>query len=141
MSRRDDSGAAMLALVVVMTGLVVSAGVGLVVDGGRIVTARRHVSAVAFQAARAGAQEVDEASLIEGRPTLDSARATERVNVVVAELAPGAHVTSVTVDAARVDVVVARPVTLTLSTLFGGTKIVQGRGVARLAAGVTREGD
>src|SRR3954447_15476800 len=71
--RRDERGQvtamwAILALALLVLG-------GLVYDGGQILTARRDANNLARQAARAGAQQLDENSLRAGTPTLDAAAA------------------------------------------------------------------
>ena len=48
---------------------------GLVYDGGRVLTTRREANNLARQAARAGAQQLDEDSIRAGTPALDSSAA------------------------------------------------------------------
>jgi len=67
--RPADGGAVSLFLTVAFTGLVLFAG--LIVDAGRVLHANAHASDLAGKAARAGAQEIDPASIREGRPRLD----------------------------------------------------------------------
>jgi hypothetical protein len=66
-----DAGAVSLFLTVAFTGLVLFAG--LIADAGRVLHANAQASDLAGKAARAGAQEIDAASIREGRPRLDRA--------------------------------------------------------------------
>lgn len=70
---RDERGSvtamwAILALALLVLG-------GLVYDGGRVLTARREANNLARQAARAGAQQLDEDSIRLGNPRLDTTAA------------------------------------------------------------------
>lgn len=70
---RDERGSvtamwAILALALLVLG-------GLVYDGGRVLTARREANNLARQAARAGAQQLDEDSIRLGDPRLDTTAA------------------------------------------------------------------
>lgn len=59
--KRDETGSVTAFVVVFMVALLAVAG--LVIDGGRILAARREAANVAESAARAGAQELDENSV------------------------------------------------------------------------------
>lgn len=75
MSRRGERGSVTLLLVLVMPALMIGV-VGLVFDGGQVITARRQALNEAEQAARAGAQGVAVEEVRDGGPQeLDPARA------------------------------------------------------------------
>src|SRR2546423_13075426 len=103
MSRlRDQRGQvtamwAILALALLVLG-------GLVYDGGQILTARRNANNLARQAARAGAQQLDEDSIRAGNPTLDPTAATAAARDFLARRA--VVPTAVTADGASVTVTV-----------------------------------
>lgn len=63
--------------VVVSLAMIVAAG--LVLDGGRLLAARRQAADLAGNAARAGAQEVDEHHLRRGEAVVDPVRASAAV--------------------------------------------------------------
>lgn len=76
--RRDERGAAATAFVVGMT-IILLACAGLVVDGGGALNARMKLADEVEQAARAGAQMIDEERLRQnGEVRLDGLRAQER---------------------------------------------------------------
>lgn len=75
MSRRGERGSVTLLFVLVMPALMIGL-VGLVFDGGSVITARRQALNEAEQAARAGAQGVAVEEVRDGGPQeLDPARA------------------------------------------------------------------
>ena len=75
MSRRNERGSVTLLLVLVMPALMIGM-VGLVFDGGPVITARRQALNEAEQAARAGAQGVAVEEVRDGGPQeLDPTRA------------------------------------------------------------------
>lgn len=126
---------------VFVLGLVVSLMVvaGLVVDGGRAVNARSAVMDDAEQAARAGANHVDLASVrTGGTVSLDVAAArTAAVEHLVGLGYDPADIT-VTADQAELSVEVADSVpTALLSLVFIRSFDVQGSATARAAPGVT----
>lgn len=138
MSRlRDERGQvtamwAILALALLVLG-------GLVYDGGQILTARREANNLARQAARAGAQQLDENSVRAGNPTLDpvAAEAAARDYLARRNVTP----TAVSV----VDSTVTVTVTLTQPTPLLALVGIEDRAVtstasARSARGVTGEG-
>ena len=99
----DDEGSITLGLVVMVVAALVS--IGLVVDGGAKIRAVEQATRVAAEAARAGAQEVDVATVqTSGTTALDPARARTAARAVLdAEGVDGevhATRTTVTVDAA-----------------------------------------
>jgi Tfp pilus assembly protein PilX len=111
-ARDDDRGAGYLAAYVVLFGTLTVAGVGVLVDSARIMTAERHASAVAFEAARAGAQAIDVSTARAGNGTIDAGAArTEAHRAAGALLAgTGATVTGVEVTGSEVVVTVVRRV-------------------------------
>lgn len=128
---------------VFVLGLVVSLMVvaGLVVDGGRAVNARSAIMDDAEQAARAGANQVDLASLRAGEAvSLDAAAArTAAVEHLVALGYDAADIT-VGADQAEVHVEVDDSVpTALLSLIFIRSFDVHGAATARAAPGVTSE--
>ena len=138
MSRlRDERGSvtamwAILALAMLVLG-------GLVYDGGQVLTARREANNLARQAARAGAQQVDEDSLRRGAPTLDpmAAEAAARDYLARLDVAP----TAITVQGTTVTVTVELVQPTPLLALVGiDDRTVTSTASARSARGVTGEG-
>ncbi|MBV8950792.1 MAG: hypothetical protein JOZ99_07950 [Actinobacteria bacterium] len=120
-ARSGDRGQAAVLLIGALTVAVAFAGVA--VDGARLFTARRDLSAVADAAALAGASALDEgayrASLgreIHVDPQL--ARAAVATVIADAALPQGARV-DVAVGADTVDVRIARPVATTFLRIVG----------------------
>lgn len=134
---RDDRGSvtamwAILALSLLVLG-------GLVYDGGQVLTARREANNLARQAARAGAQQVDEDSLRLGAPTLDAvaAEAAAREFLAKRDVTP----TAVTVLDSTVTVTVELIQPTPLLALVGiDDRTVTSTASARSARGVTGEG-
>ena len=101
----------------------------------RSINAASDADAIAFQAARAGAQAIDPASLRTETPTLNSDRAPQfAIDAAAALFAANetsGRVISVNVEADRVTVVVE---------ITEAGRTVTGQGTARLAVGVDGEG-
>ena len=101
----------------------------------RSINAASDADAIAFQAARAGAQAIDPASLRTATPTLDADQAPELAIAAAAALFAANETTgrviSVSVAPDRVTVVVE---------ITEAGRTVTGQGTARLAVGVGREG-
>lgn len=79
MSRRyraDDGMVTVLSVVMVLACMAI---VGLVLDGGVILRARSSAFDIAAESARAGAQELDQDALADGRIVVDEAAARERI--------------------------------------------------------------
>lgn len=138
MSRlRDERGQvtamwAILALALLVLG-------GLVYDGGQILTARRDANNLARQAARAGAQQLDENSVRAGDPMLDpaAAEAAARDYLSRRDVTP----TAVTVVGSTVTVTVSLTQPTPLLALVGiDDRTVTSTASARSARGVTGEG-
>lgn len=125
------------AFVTVMTVAMLMAA-GLVVDGGRVLAARREAMDVAGQAARVGAQAVDTEGLRRRSTALDASAASGAARAYVA--ARG-YAASVSVDGDRIRVAVETRADLTLLRLVGiGSAAVSGTGEARIVRGV-RQGE
>ena len=78
-SATDERGAGYLAAFIVLFGMLTVGGVGVLVDSARIVSAERHASAAAYEAARAGAQAVERRlGPRAAAPTIDAAAARAR---------------------------------------------------------------
>ncbi|MPZ28976.1 MAG: hypothetical protein GEV12_21905 [Micromonosporaceae bacterium] len=135
MSRRfhADQGSISAFVVILAATLVLVAG--LVLDGGRIISARREVSDVAQNAARAGAQAISLAEARAGTTTVDPGAATA---AVAAYLARTGHRGSprVTGDTVEVTVVDTVPMLL-LSIASVGDRTVHAVETARIVQGVT----
>ena len=56
--RDDDRGSGFIGAFIVLFAVLTLGGVGVLVDSARIVSAERHASSSAYEAARAGAQAV-----------------------------------------------------------------------------------
>ena len=113
--------------------------VGLVFDGGQILTARRDANNLARQAARAAVQELDVNSVRAGAPVLDPVAADASARRYLADR--GVNPVAVVVSAERVEVTVSidQPTPL-LSVIGISHRRVTATGSARPARGVTTEG-
>ena len=135
--RRDERGAvtgmfAVLAVALLALG-------ALVFDGSQILTARREANNLARQAARAGAQALDESSVRAGTPTLDplAAEAAARAYLDLEGIVP----TAVTVNGDVVEVTIQLVQETPLLALVGiEDRTVTATAAARAARGVTGEG-
>ena len=91
---------------------------GLVVDAGLALEARRDLQNVADRAARAGAMQIDEAAFLNGGGVrLDEARATEAAGEYAA--GASASVTGIAAGTDEVAVQVSRPMPSRFLKLFG----------------------
>jgi len=79
MSRRYRSDDGMVTVWTVVMVLACMAMVGLVLDGGVILRARSSAFDIAAESARAGAQELDQDALADGRIVVDASVAHERI--------------------------------------------------------------
>jgi len=132
-TRRGEAGQvtaiwAVLALSLFLLG-------GLVHDGGQILTARREADNLARQAARAGAQALDENSVRSGAAVLDPVAADMSVRAYLdrRHLVPAAVV--VTSSDVTVTVAMTQPTPL-LSLVGIGSRTVSATATARSARGV-----
>lgn len=128
----DQRGSYSLFFVTAVVGML--AAVGLVVDGGRQVTAERHANAAAEDAARAAGQAISESALT-GRSDLsvDSGRATSAAK---ASLAAAGVQGDITIDGTTLTVTTTATKSALFLPLVGITEFtVHGRATARLAQG------
>lgn len=135
MSRRfhSEQGAISAFVVVVAATLILVAG--LVLDGGRIISARRETSSVAQNAARAGAQAISLAETRAGTTTLDPGAASAAVTDYLARTG---HRGSARVTGDTVEVTVVHTVPMLLLSIAGaGERAVQAVETARIVQGVT----
>ena len=134
-SPHDDRGSATVAAIVLMLSLTGGALLWLSWNVDRSINAANDADAIAFQAARAGAQAVDPASLRTATPVLNSDLAPQLAVEAAASLFAANETTgrviSVDVGADRVTVVVE---------ITEAGRTVTGQGTARLAVGVRGEG-
>lgn len=138
--RDDDRGAGYLAAFLVLFAVLLVGGVGVLVDSARVISAERHASGAAYEAARAGAQAVNVDSSRGGGVTIDPATATAAARAAASDLVAGsgAQLESVSVTATEVVVTITRQVDPWFPVMSGRTVRESGR--ARLAVGVVEEG-
>lgn len=138
MTRRlECEDGSLTAYVVVLAATVVLVA-GLVVDGGRLLAARRDAQHAAQSAARAAAQAIDLAALRDGQVRLSPADADAAAR---AWLGDHGYTGSVTVTGDTVQVRVRRTVPLRLLSAAGlPARTVEAAEQARAVQGVT-EGD
>jgi hypothetical protein len=137
----DDRGSGYLAAFIVLFPVLTVGGVGVLVDSARIVTAERHASAAAFEAARAGAQAVEVASARAGGGVdIDAAAARAAAAGAANGLlaGTGAQLQRVGVTGTEVVVTVSRRVDPWFPVIAGRTVTETGR--AQLAVGITEAG-
>jgi hypothetical protein len=136
----DDRGSGYLAAFIVLFSVLTVGGVGVLVDSARIVTAERHASAAAFEAARAGAQAVEVASARAGGVGIDTGAARDAAADAADGLlaGSGAELQGVGVFGTEVVVTVSRRVDPWFPMIDGRTVTETGR--ARLAVGITEAG-
>ena len=110
--RDDDRGAGYLAALIVLFSVLVVAGVGILVDSARIFAADRQCTAIAFEAARAGANSLNADALRDGSIEVDPAAANAAASAAAAAFVSdaGATLQSVSVDGDQVTVVVSASV-------------------------------
>jgi hypothetical protein len=110
--RDDERGAGYLAAFIVLFSLLGVAGVGILVDGARIVSAERQCTSIALEAARAGANALDPAAARNGTVIVDPAAAQAAAYGAAASFVAGSGATlqSVTVAGNRVTVRVSAAV-------------------------------
>ena len=138
--RDDERGSGFIGAFVVLFAILTLGGVGVLVDSARIVSAERHASSAAFEAARAGAQAVQVVGARDGAATIDASGARAAALQAASSLlsGSGATVTDVTVTADEVVVTVSRRVDPWFPVISGRTVLETGR--ARIIAGITQEG-
>lgn len=133
MALRGDDGSIGVFATVITLALVLVAG--LVLDGGRLLAARRQVDDIAANAARAGAQAIDETSLRSGGTTVDPVAGGDAVSVYLAAT-PATGTARIAGDTVTVDARLAVPMLL-LGLAGVGSTTVTARRQARAVRGVT----
>jgi Flp pilus assembly protein TadG len=110
--RRDERGAGYLAAFIVLFSVLLVAGVGLLVDSARVLSADRQCTSIAFEAARAGANALNADALRAGEIVVDPGDAQATAAAAAGNFASGSGATlqSVVVDGDRVTVVVSATV-------------------------------
>ena len=133
---RSDAGAVSVFVAVVAMALI--AVTGLVLDGGRLLAARREAQDIAANAARAGAQALDEHQLRMGHKVLDTSTSARAVAMYLAQT-PARGTSRITADTVTVSVRLRVP---TLLPALDGVRhqTVTATEQARAVQGVT-EGD
>jgi hypothetical protein len=132
MSRGRDRGVAVVGSIVLMFGLAAGAFVWLARDVDRTISDRADARSIAFQAARAAAQSLDEGALRAGVVQLDPPRASAAARDAAGQLLDAYRVsgavTAVVVDGDRVtvDVVVVGRRTVTGSATVRARRGVEG---------------
>ncbi|GAA1754043.1 TadE/TadG family type IV pilus assembly protein [Aeromicrobium alkaliterrae] len=124
----DERGAA--ALFIVLMTVAMLAAAGLVIDGGAALGDRRTLTNQAEQAARIGADALNQDSLRDGgRPTVDPARARAAADAYLRSV--GAPPASIRITGGRVTVTLTGQTTTNILSLAGLTSItVTGTGTA-----------
>ena len=135
----DDTGAVSVFVIGLVLVLMVVAG--LVVDGGRAVNARAALADDAEQAARAGANQIDENVLrASGDVRIDPVAARRAAAEFLAVRGYGPEQVTVDADAIEVHVSLTRVVpTQLLSLIMINDFTVDGEATARAAVGIVTE--
>lgn len=139
-ARRPDRGTVSLLVVALVPAFLVV--LGLVVDGGHLLSGHRHTRNLAAQAARAGAQEIDPPQA-GGRPTLHPVRAPQRAEAFLAAAGAtgSAHVVCANGICDRIQVTVTDTVDMTILGVFGvADRSIADTVTVRLAPGIVVEG-
>lgn len=132
----DDRGSGFTTAFIILLPVLLLAGAGLLIDGGRVVRARRHAGIVAFESARAGAQGVDIGQLRDAMLALDGADTATKARTAGGSLLAGSdgQVMSVDVRGDVVEVVVSERVESWFPLLADHTVTVHA--VVRVRSGV-----
>lgn len=140
-SLRDDRGAGYMAAFIVLFGTLTLAGIGILVDTARILSAHRQTDTIALEAARAGANAVDVQVLRGGGGVaVDPGAAQAAASAAAASFVSGsgASISSVTVNGDRVTVRISATVDPWFPIM--STRTVASQASARAATGVAGEG-
>jgi Flp pilus assembly protein TadG len=130
---RSDAGTVSVFVVVIAMALI--AVTGLVLDGGRLLAARREAQDIAANAARAGAQALDEHQLRSGHKVLDTRAGASAVDRYLTQT-PARGTSRITADTVTVTVRLrVRPLLLALAGV--GHQTVTATERARAVQGVT----
>jgi hypothetical protein len=134
----DDEGSLILMLAVMFVAILALAG--LVIDGGAKLVAAENATAIAQEAARAGAGMVNRSNAYEhGSFVVDDSQAREAAQEYLATAGYSGVVSLQGVDTIKVSVTVSEP-TKVLSLIGIDTINATGEATARLVAGVTGGG-
>ena len=138
--RDDERGAGFVAAFIVLFGALTLAGVGVIVDSARVVSAQRQASSAAYEAARAGANAVQLGTVRGGNATVDpdSARAAALDAAGALLAGTDATISDVSVTGNEVVVTVTRRVDPAFPLIAPRTINETGR--ARILVGITEEG-
>lgn len=139
-ARADERGAGYIAAFIVLFGVLTVAGVGILVDSARIVSADRQCAAIALEAARAGANEISVDAVRAGAVVLDPGASASAASAGAAAYtsAVGATLQSVSVDGTRVTVTISAAVDPWFPVMSG--RMVSATASATATAGVTAGG-
>ena len=138
MNKADQRGSVTAFVAVIITAIVLV--IGLVVDGGALLTTKRRAVNLAEAAARAGAQGIDETTIRAGGPVrLDPAAARRRAERYLAEEHVTGRVTA-TVTGVHVEITINQPL-MFLGIAGLASRTVTGQADARPARGIQQEGD
>ncbi len=133
----DERGGISPFLVILFAALV--GFTGLAYDGGQLFAARREANNIAAASARAGANDVDEASIYAGTPQLAATAPATAQNFAAAQGVATAPATPL--DPFRVQVEVTTTYEPTFLGAFGiGTQTISGIADARIGIAVTSDG-
>lgn len=137
MSRRQGAEAGQVTAFVTVVTMALVLATGLVVDGGRLIEAKRRVNNRAERAARAGARALSiEALRSTGNQVIDEGRARTAVRGFLGQVGSEGNVVSVTDDSVTVEV--TAPTSLLILGVAGlADQTVTGTGTARNVRGVT----
>jgi hypothetical protein len=128
-AKSNDEGSGMILAIIVLTGILLVVAAGLIIDGSRVLTARRHATWVAYETARAGAQVLGPGVQSGGVVGLDPVGSDNAARNAFAGLAANSktQLVSVTVTATDVVVVVAEPAVSSYPLISSSTVRVTGR--------------
>jgi hypothetical protein len=139
-ARDDERGSGFLAAFIVLFGTLTLGGVGVLVDSARIVSAERHASSSAFEAARAGAQAINGTSVRTGTAMIDADAARAAALTAASQLVGGSGATVQRVEITNDEVIVT--ITDQVDPWFPviSGRIIVETGRAQIATGITQEG-
>ena len=133
--RSDERGAGYLAAFIVLFSVLVVAGVGILVDSSRMFSAQRQSSSIALEAARAGANAIDDAALYSNAGFhVDPADAQAAAYSAASAFVSGAGATLDSVDIVgnRVEVVVSAHVDSWFPIMSGRTVVQSAAATAEI---------
>ncbi len=132
--RARERGSVSPFILILMPALVGLAG--LAYDGGMLFAGRREANILAAAAARAGTNDLDEASIYDGDPVMAGSAPGSATGFAYAHGADTAN--AIVIDPRHLKVEVTRQVDLTFLSVIGlGTQTVHGAGTSHVVPGVT----